>query len=55
MEFAFTVAVPATGQETALVSAAESMLCKLDKEDTKEGNCQTLPRQGRTVLQLWEE
>lgn len=41
----------ATGQETTLVSTADNMLSKLDRQDTKEDNCQTLPRQGRTVLQ----
>ncbi|KAM7320216.1 hypothetical protein ACRRTK_020659 [Alexandromys fortis] len=31
--------------KTALASTADNMLSKLDKQDTKEGNCQTLPRQ----------
>ena len=30
---------------------ADSMLSKLDKRNTKEGDCQSLPRQGMTILQ----
>ena len=41
----------ATGQETALASTADSMLTKLDRQDTKEDDFWTLPRQGMTVLQ----
>lgn len=50
MEFAFIVAKLVTGQETVLTSTADSTLFKLAKQDTK-GNCQTLPSQGKTVLQ----
>ncbi|KAL6082355.1 hypothetical protein STEG23_021510, partial [Scotinomys teguina] len=35
MEFALIVAKLATGPETALASTADSMLSKLDKQDTK--------------------
>ena len=51
MEFAFIVTKLVTGQELALASAADSMLSKLDKQATKEGDCQTFPRQSRPVLQ----
>ena len=33
-------------KETAFASIADSMLSKSVKQDTKEDNCQTLPRQG---------
>ena len=51
MEFAFIVAQLITGQETALTSTAGSMLSKLDKKDIKEGDCQTSPREGKSVIQ----
>ncbi|KAL6041570.1 hypothetical protein STEG23_030245 [Scotinomys teguina] len=38
------------GKETPLALTADSMLSKLNKQDTKEGNCQTVPRQGRLFL-----
>lgn len=41
------------GQETALVSTASSTLWGLDKQDPKKGDCQTLPRQAMTVLQIF--
>ena len=41
----------ATGQETAIDSTADSMLTKLDKQDTKN-ECQTLPRQDRKSLKI---
>ncbi|KAL6067534.1 hypothetical protein STEG23_026319 [Scotinomys teguina] len=43
--FAFILTKLATGQETALPLAADSMLSQLSKQDTEESDCQTLPRQ----------
>lgn len=51
MDFALNVTKLATGQETAVASAADNMLSKLDMQDTKESGCQTLSRQGEQVLQ----
>ena len=51
MDFGFIVAKSATGKDTALAATADSVLSKLDKQGTKESDCQTLPRQGRIVLQ----
>ena len=51
MEFAIIMAKLVTGQEIVLALTVGSMLSKLDKGVTKKGNWQTLPRQGKTVLQ----
>ena len=51
MEYTFFEAKDSTGQETALSLTADTMLSKLDKQDTKESNCWTLPRQGMIILQ----
>ena len=51
MEFALNVTKLATGQETAFALAADNMLSKLNKQDTKESRCQTWPRQDGQVLQ----
>ena len=51
MEFAFIVEKLSTWKETVPASTADSMLSKLDKQDTKESNCQTLKKQGCIVLQ----
>lgn len=39
------------GKVTALVLTADCMLFKMDKQDTKEGDCQTFTRQGGRILQ----
>lgn len=38
------------GKETSLASVVDSILSKLDQQDGKENDGQTLPRQGRIVL-----
>ena len=47
MDFVFFMAkVRHMGKETALTSIADSKLSKLDQQNAKESDCQTLPRQG---------
>lgn len=48
----FKCGKPSHWQETAFASTADSVLSKLDKQDRKEANCRTLPRQGRPVFKI---
>ena len=52
MEFAIIVAKLITRQETALALTADSVLSKLDNQDTKESDAWTLPRQDRIVFKI---
>lgn len=53
MEFTFPVAKLATEEETVLTSAAASTVSKLDKQNTKEGDHGTFPRQKFLVSQKY--